>query len=72
MTVNQVFGFMKKMAEREIHSCAQTYSGMNYYKNLGYSFNCVDSDMIASKEGEVFIAFKFGGLKEFIENEEDI
>lgn len=71
MTVEQVFGFLKRKIELNYMSAEflkPTMTHLEELKNLNYSFKCEDDKLIAYKNNEGYnYTFEVGGLKDYIE-----
>lgn len=71
MTVEQVFNFVKKKADKGNAIMIDILDELNYYKNKGYYFNVIGDNMFAMKANKESIRFYFGELQEIIEEDFD-
>ena len=69
MTVEQVFKYLKRKAKAGDAYMLQTLNELNKFKDKGYYFNVIGSDMYAMKKDEKPYRFCFESLQYAIELE---
>ena len=76
MTLNQVIKFLKRKSEKSFFGmvaeiCKSNLNIIEHAIDSNYNIKCVDSDVVITDLNNEVFTIQLGGLKEFIEKEED-